>query len=120
MAAPKTCSDVPIPDDDLVARVRAGDEAAADSFHWYHPRHRDRSLAQILAQPAKLSDAQLVVARQARFESWPRLKEYIEQVQASDASPAARFEAAAECVVVGDAEGLLRLLDESSTPRPRS
>ena len=108
---------------DMLKAHRAGNEAAAESFRWYHPRHSDRSAAEILAQPAKLSDAQLVVARQARFESWPQLKEYIEQVQASGTSPAARFEAAAECIVVGDADGLLRLLDESPdlarVPSPR-
>ena len=108
---------------EMLKAHRAGEEAAAHSFRWYHPRHRDRSIAEILAQPAKLSDAQLVVARQARFESWPRLKEYIEQVQASGESPAARFEAAADCVVIGNTEGLLRLLDENpglaNAPSPR-
>ena len=108
----------------LLKAHRGGDEAAADSFRWYHPRHRGRSVAEILAQPVKLSDAQLVVARQARFESWPRLKEYIEQVQASGDSPTAHFEAAADCVVTGNTEGLLRLLEEIPTlatarsPRP--
>ena len=68
---------------ELLRAHEAGDAAAADSFRWYHPRHRDRPIAQILAEPAKLADAQLVVARQARFESWPRLKEYVDRVQAT-------------------------------------
>ena len=99
---------------ELLRAHRAGDETAADSFRWYHPRHSEHSHTEILAEPAKLADALLVVARQARFESWPRLKEYIEQVQAAGKGPAARFEAAADCVVTGSTEGLLRLLHEDS------
>ena len=111
---------------DLLKAHRAGDEAAANSFRWYHPRHRNHSDADILAEAAKLSDAHLVVARQARFESWPRLKEYIEQVQTSGDGSAARFEAAAECVVSGSTEGLLQLLNEdpelakARSPRPHA
>ena len=61
--------------------VRAGDAGAAAVVREFHPR-----LASATAESAELnaftrSDAQLVVARQFGFPSWPKLKAYLELVE---------------------------------------
>jgi ankyrin repeat protein len=58
---------------DLLRAHRAGVAAAAERVAATHP-HPDR--------PMKLADAQLVIAREHGFASWPRLKEYVERVVA--------------------------------------
>jgi len=50
----------------------------AQRIREFHPRFRDASDAQIFAAPLKLSDAQLTIARESGFPSWPRLKRHIE------------------------------------------
>jgi ankyrin repeat protein len=58
---------------DLARVHRAGDAAAAARVREQHPRP---------AEPLKLSDAQLVIAREHGFPSWPRLRDYVERVAA--------------------------------------
>jgi ankyrin repeat protein len=59
--------------EDLARAHRAGDDAAAErvAAHHAHP-----------AEPLKLSDAQLTIAREHGFPSWPRLRAYVERVAA--------------------------------------
>jgi ankyrin repeat protein len=54
--------------------VRAGDAEGLEAVHEFHPR-ADEALADFA-----LSDAQLVVARSYRFDSWPKLKQHLEVV----------------------------------------
>ena len=58
---------------DLVRAHRAGDDAARARVAASHPR---------AAEPLKLSDAQLVIAREHGFPSWPRLRAYVDRVTA--------------------------------------
>jgi ankyrin repeat protein len=58
---------------ELVRAHRAGDDAAAARVAAHHP---DAAL------PLKLSDAQLTIAREHGFPSWPRLRAYVERVAA--------------------------------------
>ena len=58
---------------DLARAHRAGDPAAVARVREQHPRPAD---------PLKLSDAQLVIAREHGFPSWPRLRAYVERVAA--------------------------------------
>ena len=56
---------------ELLRAHRAGDEAARSRVAAHHPRP---------AEPLKLSGAQLVIAREHGFASWPRLRAYVERV----------------------------------------
>ena len=58
---------------DLLRAHRAGDPDAAARVAAHHP-HPD--------EPLKLTGAQLVVAREHGFASWPRLRAYVERVAA--------------------------------------
>lgn len=52
---------------ELLRAIRAGDAAAVEQLNRHHPRG-------IEPTNAKLADAQLVLARSYRVQSWPRLK----------------------------------------------
>lgn len=58
----------------LHKQMKAGEPTAAARCQQSHPQGAD------LAAP-KLSDAQLVIAREHGFASWPRLKHYVEGVR---------------------------------------
>src|SRR5690349_6010212 len=53
---------------------RDGDADAAARIVARLPRAAGRTVAEVLASPFTLSEAQLVVAREAGFPTWPRLK----------------------------------------------
>lgn len=55
---------------DLLRARRADDPAARERFTAHHPKP---------SGPARLADAQLVVAREQGFPSWPRLKAYLDR-----------------------------------------
>ncbi len=59
---------------ELLRAARAGDPAALRRFREHHPRFSERS-----SHPA-LADAQLVLAREYGFASWPKLKACIDRV----------------------------------------
>ena len=69
---------------DLLATHRAHQADAAQRLREFHPRFRHSSDAEIFAAPLKLSDAQLAIAREYGFPSWPRLKSHIEQPSSAD------------------------------------
>jgi ankyrin repeat protein len=56
---------------DLLRAWRAGDDAALGRVAAHHPRPDE---------PPKLSGAQLVIAREHGFASWPRLRAYVDRV----------------------------------------
>jgi hypothetical protein len=64
---------------DLLQEHAAGDPAAAQRIREFHPRFRRATDAEIFVAPLKLSDTQLTIAREAGFQSWPRLKKHIEK-----------------------------------------
>jgi hypothetical protein len=59
---------------ELLSALRTGEADAARRFHLLHPRAGSLDLTQL----AKLSEAQLVIARQLGLPSWPKLKAHIE------------------------------------------
>jgi ankyrin repeat protein len=59
----------------------------------------------------RLADAQLAIAREHGFESWPKFARHIEDLTRAS-SPVSIFEAAADAVVAGDLSTLERLLRE--------
>jgi ankyrin repeat protein len=99
---------------DLMRARRAGDLAALQRTREFHPRFERAADAQITAAEFKLSDAQLTVAREYGFPSWPRLKARIERPTTSDdtALPAQErikdpvFRKAVDLLDAGDAPGL--------------
>ncbi|NKB71749.1 MAG: hypothetical protein GKR89_32135 [Candidatus Latescibacteria bacterium] len=61
---------------DLYKACQAGDIAAAERLHTHHPN---------FSGTATLAEAQLAVARQHGFGSWPRLKRAVEDIAAVEA-----------------------------------
>ena len=66
-----------------------------------------------LPDGSKLSDAQIVIARSHGFPSWPEFVRHIHKAADTD-SLEAKFEAAADAIVIGDVPALKRLLRETS------
>jgi hypothetical protein len=103
---------------DLLRSHRERDPQAAQRIREFHPRFSKQADAEIFKNPLKLSDAQLAIARESGFASWPRLKKHVE----SDA-PGKRldlphheriedpvFRRAVDLLDAGDQEGLRRHL----------
>jgi ankyrin repeat protein len=80
---------------DLRREHASGSVAAAERVERHLPRARGRSVADVLATRLSLSEAQLVIAREAGFESWPRLKHAL-------AVPADDVEAVLEAALAGE------------------
>ena len=58
--------------------------AAAQLLREFHPKFRNADDAEIFAARLSLSDAQLAIAREHGFPSWPRLKRRVEKPVPSD------------------------------------
>ncbi len=69
---------------DLLKALTARDAAAAQLIREFHPRFSQCTDDEILRAPLRLSDAQLTVAREAGFSSWPRLKRHVERPTLAD------------------------------------
>jgi ankyrin repeat protein len=71
---------------DLLNAQKVGDEDAIRRIRESHPRFSQASEADVRAARFTLSSAQLVIAREYGFVSWPKLKEYVENAgpQSSD------------------------------------
>src|SRR5437762_12612191 len=94
---------------DLLDAHRARNPEAFARIRLLHPKFAAKSEHAVKAARFSLSDAQLVVAREYGFESWPRLKQHVESLvrgQAPAASPAGPAPAAAS-----RAERLARFLE---------
>jgi hypothetical protein len=67
--------------------VRAGDAGAAEVVREFHPRLSDAQPGSPELNGFTRTDAQLVVARQFGFSSWPKLKAHLELVARYARSP---------------------------------
>ncbi|MFI4936363.1 MAG: DUF1835 domain-containing protein [Caulobacterales bacterium] len=65
---------------ELLRDLRAGDSAAADRLR-AHPKS-----GRLAAEAVQLADAQLIVARENGFATWPRLKEHADALAAARAA----------------------------------
>lgn len=65
----------------LLARLRAGDAAAAELFKTHLPAAASLAIPQILAAGYRLADAQSVIARSSGFDRWPDLSRHIAQLR---------------------------------------
>src|ERR1700677_5059227 len=64
---------------DLVKLHAAHNLTAVQRIREFHPRFNGKTDADISHAILKLSDAQLIIARERGFGSWARLKEHIEK-----------------------------------------
>lgn len=86
----------------------------------HHPRLRRLPESEFRSAPFALADAQLVIAREHGFESWPKFAKHIEAV-AHKSSGVSKFESAVDAVITGDVAALGRLLrDNPELIRQRS
>ncbi len=69
---------------DLLKALAASNPAAAQLVREFHPRFGQAADEEIFAANLRLSDAQLTIAREAGFSSWPRLKLHIDSPTLAD------------------------------------
>ncbi len=92
----------------LLKAYRAGDAAAVERVRASHPRLQNVPDSSIPGDDFKLSDAQLVIAREYGFSSWPRLKHEIEMRRAGLTETFSQF---ARAVQRGNAARVRELLE---------
>jgi len=66
---------------ELAKAVRAGEPAALGRFRKRHPRAAGLADAALVARLGRLSEAQLVVARELGLPSWPKLKAHVQAMR---------------------------------------
>src|ERR1700733_5253294 len=81
---------------DLVEDCRLGISGALERIQRHHPRLHNLAQADVPRAAFRLTDAQLVIAREHGFESWPKFAKHIETLHlirtvALLADPAATF-----------------------------
>ncbi|MPZ20686.1 MAG: hypothetical protein GEV06_22665 [Luteitalea sp.] len=82
----------------------------------HHPGMRGLSPQAALARPIRLSDAQLVIAREYGFDSWPRLKQRVELAdEVAQFQPHPQFDEAVAAMDAGDLDRLRALLASDPT-----
>ena len=91
---------------DLVKAHRSASPQALERIRAYHPAFAGSSPQQVASRPFQLSGAQLVIAREHGFESWPKFKGHIEALNFKRKSllandPSAVFLEAA-CIPMGE------------------
>ena len=99
---------------DLKKLHAAHDRGAAQRIREFHPQCRELSDEAIFELKLSLSDAQLAIARERGFKSWPRLKEYVEKPELAERIKKPRheliedaaFRRAVDLLDAGDAAGL--------------
>jgi hypothetical protein len=97
---------------DLVKSYRSGNAATLERIKQHHPRLGKLPDAELRGATFALADAQLILAREHSFESWPRFAKHVAALSLKS-SPTSRFEAAVGAVVAGDMATLERLLREN-------
>ncbi|MBK8027630.1 MAG: ankyrin repeat domain-containing protein [Chloroflexi bacterium] len=78
----------------LLKAVQAGDPLALERVQAVHPRLQNGAPKSPLLDQFKLSDAQLVIAREYGLSSWPQLKHQIEMLREGLADTFSEFAAA--------------------------
>jgi ankyrin repeat protein len=79
---------------DLVKQFRAGDPEAGSRVHSHLPRAAGVPMAILLTSRLTLSEAQLVLAREYDFPSWPRLTRHIETSHPDESAAVEAFKRA--------------------------
>ena len=68
---------------DLLRARAQGSRAALDRIARHHPRLQNQPQDAVRSEPFHLADAQLVIAREHGFESWPKFAKHIETLRLS-------------------------------------
>jgi hypothetical protein len=97
---------------DLLKGHKSGDLQALQRVKNNHPRLGKVADAELQTARLILADAQLVIAREHGFESWPNFAKHIDALGRAS-SPVSKFEAAVDAIVGGDIAELNRLLRET-------
>ncbi len=97
---------------DILKAKKTGDQETLQRVGKQHSRLQKLSKDELLRAPFALADAQLVIAREYGFESWPKFAKHVQELARAN-SPTSKFESAADAVVTGDIETLRRLLLEN-------
>lgn len=106
--------------EELLAAHAAGEASALGLIHRHHPRFLDEKVRwlplpmtdeQIAAAALEIDDTRLVVARLHSFRDWDSLSEFTLALSRREAG-VFEFEYAAEAVITGDEETLVRLLGQ--------
>ena len=79
---------------DLLKSLKSGDPEAIKRIQENHPRWSRVSGSDIRDTPFSLSEAQLVVAREYGFASWPKLKAHVDSVALERGDPLELFKKA--------------------------
>jgi hypothetical protein len=96
----------------LLKSEKNGDADALQRVRQHHPRVTKLTNSELQSGRFLLADAQLVVAREHGFESWPRFAKHVEALS-RESSSTSKFEFAVDAVVAGDAAALERFLREN-------
>jgi hypothetical protein len=99
---------------DLKKLHAARDRGAAQRMREFHPQFRELADEAIFERKLTLADAQLTIARERGFKSWPRLKAYVESPELAEKIRKPRheiiedatFRRAVDLLDAGDAAGL--------------
>ena len=99
---------------DLKKLHAARDRGAAQRMREFHPQCRELADDAIFERKLTLADAQLTIARERGFKSWPRLKAYVESPELAEKIRKPRheiiedatFRRAVDLLDAGDAAGL--------------
>ena len=99
---------------DLKKLHAARDRGAAQRMREFHPQCRDLTDEAIFDRKMSLADAQLTIARERGFKSWPRLKDHVDKPELAERIKKPRheliedaaFRQAVDLLDAGDAAGL--------------
>ena len=94
----------------LLKDWKSADPEASPRIRQFHPRMRGEGAGNSGA--FGLADAQLTIAREHGFESWPKFAKHVEAM-ARASSSVSKFELAADSIASGNADALERLLREN-------
>jgi ankyrin repeat protein len=106
---------------DLVKAFKSHDSDVVNRLRRHHPRLRGRpdtndrnnvTEDEIRGVKFSLADAQLIIAREHQFESWPKFAKEVEALNRKG-SKTERFEAAVQAIVSGDLPALNQRLREN-------
>jgi ankyrin repeat protein len=97
---------------ELLKACKSGDSEAIQRIKRHHPHPSKLADSRTQSATFPLADAQLAIAREYAFESWPKFAKHIEALS-REGSPVSQFELAADALVAGDVEQLSRLLREN-------
>jgi ankyrin repeat protein len=98
---------------ELLKTCKSGDPNSLQRVKRCHPHPSKLTDPNTLSAKFSLADAQLVIAREHAFESWPQFAKHIEALTRENSS-VSQFEMAADAVVTGDVITLTRLLRENT------